>query len=193
MGVPTKIANECSYELATGISISCHQLHNRVADIPANPAASSTRLISIVELLRLYTEKLLITRQSLLQWHSLSHFSALAVIVWLHRSLRQRKSSGYTQPNKEEWILSLSVGVKLTCPRQTSYLSGETQRERRHISAGLTHKAEALSHSSLLRNEAMLPDCPRDGIEEKRRRRRVWGKGGGAENECVPESTVPIC
>ncbi|GAA6097192.1 uncharacterized [Tachysurus ichikawai] len=43
----------------------------------------------------------------------------------------------------------------------------ETRRERRHISAGLTHKAETLSHSSLLRNEAMLPDCPRDGTEER--------------------------
>lgn len=86
--------------------------------------------------------------------------------------------------------MSLSVGVKLTCPWQASYRSGEARREKGHISAGLTHKAEALSHSSLLRNDASLPDFPRDGMEE-----REEGEGGVGEarNECVPESTVPIC
>lgn len=92
----------------------------------------------------------------------------------------------------------LSDGVKLTCSRQESYLSTRTDKERRHISAGLEHKAERPSHSSLLRNEPVLSDFARDGERRARELGVVgekWGvqDGEGLERKCVPESLVPIC
>lgn len=151
---------------------------------------SSTLLIFNLELLCLYTDTLWLPISP-----SCSDTRCHTSLLWPSSSgctghcVRER-ALGIHSPTKRNEYCPYLLGLNWHAPGRHLISSRDTKRKETHFCRPHTQSWDPVPFlfTAQWSNAAWLSKRWHRG-----ERRSLWGKRGGAENECVPESTVPIC